>query len=234
VHTGGRPPNWDHLHAIWYIHLNGCAWRALPSEFGKWFTVFQFLNRLSRAGFTEFLHAELLTGTEAEAVFFDSTHVKVHQHANGPGTQEEQAIGASRGGLNTKIHIMVDALGRLAGKMVLTPGNTHDCAAAPKLLSGLKDQHGVGDKAYDSKSLRAQIRKQGGEPCVPSRSSAKVQQPYCKTLYRTRHCVENKFQRIKVFRRVAMRFEKTQRMFLLFVTLAIAATYERDGLWDSM
>lgn len=234
MHTGGRPPNWEHLHALWYIHVNGCAWRALPSEFGKWSTVFQFLNRLSLAGFVDYLHTHLICGQEAEAVFFDSTHVKVHQHSNGPGTLEEQAIGKSRGGLNTKIHLMVDVLGRLAGKMVFTTGCTSDYTAAPELLSGLRDQHGVGDKGYDSKHVRDQIRAQGGEPCIPSRSNAKYPESYNETLYRARHCVENKFQRIKVFRRVATRFEKTLRMFTLFVTLAIAVTYERDNLWDPM
>jgi transposase len=196
--------------------------------------VYQFCNRLSLAGFVDFLHAQLVCGQEAEAVFFDSTHVKVHQHCNGPGSAQEQAIGKSRGGLNTKIHVMVDALGRLAAKMVFTTGTTSDYTVAPELLSALKDQAGVGDKGYDSKQVREQICAQGGEPCIPYRSNTKHPQPYDETLYRARHCVENKFQRVKVFRRVATRFEKTLRMFRLFVTCAISATYERDGLWTPM
>jgi transposase len=213
---------------------NGPAWRALPSEFGHWFTVFQFFNRLSRAGFFDFLHQQLVCGDEAEAVFFDSTHCKVHQHANGAQSRQDQAIGNSRGGLNTKIHLVVDALGRLAAPMVLTPGNVSDHTAAPDLTGGLRDSAAVADKGYDSKKLRHRLRAQGCEPCIPARANTKAPESYDQHLYRSRGCVENKFQRIKVFRRVATRFEKTSRMFLLFITAAIAFTYERDSLWPSM
>ena len=108
----------EHLNALWYLTLNGIAWRALPSEFGKWGSVFQYFNRLSLAGFFGFLEERLICGNESEAVFYDSTHHKVHQHANGPGTAEDQAIGKSRGGLNTKLHMAVDALGRLAARIM--------------------------------------------------------------------------------------------------------------------
>jgi transposase len=53
-------------------------------------------------------------------------------------------------------------------------------------------------------------------------------------LYRSRHCVENGWQKIKVFRRVASRFEKTLRMFELFVILSLATVYERESLWPPM
>ncbi|RYD32771.1 MAG: hypothetical protein EOP86_14925 [Verrucomicrobiaceae bacterium] len=56
----------------------------------------------------------MITGAASGAVFMDSTHRRVHQHANGPGSPKDKAIGKSRGGLNTKIHIVVDAFGKLA------------------------------------------------------------------------------------------------------------------------
>lgn len=213
---------------------NGCAWRALPSEFGNWFTVYQFLNRLSLAGFFDFLHDTLICGDSGEAAYFDSTHCKVHQHANGAKSRDAEAVGKSRGGLNTKIHMVVDALGRLAAKMILTPGNVSDHTVAPALTGELKDIAGVADKGYDSRKLRRQLRTQGCEPCIPARKGTIKPEPYDEALYRTRHCIENKFQRLKVFRRVATRFETTKRMFLAFITIALSFTYERDGLWRPM
>ena len=233
--TGGRPVAVDeHLNAFWYMMLNGPAWRALPSEFGKWGTIFQYFNRLSHAGFFSFLEQRLICGNEAEAVFYDSTHHKVHQHANGPGTAEDQSIGKSRGGLNTKLHMAVDAVGRLAAGIILTSGNISDHTVAPELTADLRDTAGVGDKGYDSKKHRDQLRRQGCEPCIPARSNVKNPEPYDEVLYRTRHCIENKFQRLKVFRRVANRYEKTKRMFFMFIIVAISATYEKDGLWAPM
>ena len=222
------------LNAFWYMMLNGPAWRALPSEFGKWGTIHQFFNRLSPAGFFDFLEQRLICGNEAGAVFYDSTHHKVHQHANGPGSAEDQAIGKSRGGLNTKLHLAIDAVGRLAAKVILTPGNINDHTAAPELTASLKDTAAVGDKGYDSKKHRDQLRGQGCEPCIPARSNTKNPESYDELLYRTRHCVENKFQRLKVFRRVACRYEKTKRMFYGFVITALSATYENNNLWPAM
>jgi transposase len=136
VHTGGRKAGLDeHLNAFWYIARNGCAWRALPSEFGNWSTVFQYFNRLSKAGFFDWLHGRLVLGDQAEVVFADSTHAKVHQHANGATDRAAEAIGTSRGGLNTKVHAVCDGLLRLAAKLVLTPGNTSDYTVAPELTA---------------------------------------------------------------------------------------------------
>ena len=235
MHTGGRKGNWDeHLNGLWYLLLNGCAWRALPGEFGPWFTIYQFFNRLSHDGFFDFLEVEMVNGDKAEAAFYESTHIKVHQHSNGRGSPEDQAIGKSRGGANTKIHAAVDILGRLASCLVITPGNVSDHTVAPQLTRELKDTAAVGDKGYDSKAHRDQLRRLGCEPCIPSRSNVKIPEHYDKELYKSRHVIENKFQRIKVFRRVAARFEKTKRMFHAMLITSISATYEKDGLWGPM
>ncbi len=177
----------------------------MPSEFGKWGTIYQYFNRLSLAGFFSFLEQRLICGNEAEAVLYDSTHHKVHQHANGQGTAEDQSIGKSRGGLNTKLHMAIDALGSLAAGIILTPGNISDQTVAPELTADLRDTTGVGDKGYDNKKHHDQLRRQGREPCIPARSSVKNPETYVEVPYRTRHCIENKFQRPKVFRRVANR-----------------------------
>lgn len=212
---------------------NGIAWRALPSEFGHWMTVFQFFNRLSLCGFFDFLMSTMVIGDASEAVFIDSTHCRAHQHAcNGKGSKD-QGVGKSRGGRNTKLHLLVDALGRLAAVPVITPGNVSDHTAAPELTKDLKDVAVVGDKGYDSRKFRDQLRSQGCEPCIPARKNVKNPEPYDEALYKTRHTVENSFQELKVFRRVATRYEKTKRMFSAFVTVALSSVYEKFKLWKS-
>ncbi len=223
-----------HLDALWYVLRNGIAWRALPPQFGKWFTVFQFFNRLSRAGFAGFLEKLQVCAQGAEVHYFDSTHCKVHQHAHGGGSPRKRAVGSSRGGLNTKIHMVVDARGRLTAPFLLTAGNISDHTAAPELTGTLRDSAAVADKGYESKAFRDRLRAQGCEPCIPARSNVKQPEPYDKELYRSRHCIENAFQRIKVFRRVATRYEKTDRMFTLFITVALSAICEKDRLWPAM
>jgi transposase len=153
-------------------------------------------------------------GAEAEVAFVDSTHCKVHQHANGATDRATEAVGTSRGELNTKIHAACDALLRLCTPMVLTPGNISDYTAAPEVSGPLRDCVVVEDKGYDSKENRERLRAQGCEPCVPSRKGTKEPESYDEHLYRSRHCIENLFQKLKVFRRVATRYEKTKRMIL--------------------
>ena len=235
MHTGGLVAKIDeHLNGLWYWLVNGCTWRALPDCFGNWFTVFQYFNRLSHAGFFDWLHERLILGADEEVVYPDSTHAKVHQHANGGRGHEDKAVGPSRGGLNTKIHAVSDALMRLAAKIRLTPGNVSDHTIAPALTGALRDCAVVEDKGYDSRKNRSALRAQGCEPCIPSRRNTKAPEPYDQKLYRSRHCIENFFQRIKVYRRVATRYEKTCRMDLAAILLAVSATYEKFGLWNPL
>ena len=217
---------------MWYLLNNGCSWRALPDQFGKWHTVFQYFNRLSKSGFFDWLHAKLVSGNLEEVAFADSTHCKVHQHAYGKQSPEAEGIGSSRGGPNTKIHAVCDALLRLCAPLMLTAGNVSDHTAAPQMLASITDQFVVADKGYDSRALREQLCSQKCEPCIPYRKNTKQPQAYNEFLYRARHCVENLFQRMKVFRRVATRFEKTSRMFLAMVLVSLSALYEKRGLWQ--
>ena len=109
-----------------------------------------------------------------------------------------------------------------------------DHTTAPVLVEDLQDCAVVGDKGFDSKKHRDDLRSRGCEPCIPARENTKQPEPYDEVLYRSRHCIENLFQRIKVFRRVSTRYEKTSRMFLAFLLLSIAAIYSRDELWTPM
>ncbi|CAM3828139.1 IS5 family transposase [Polaromonas hydrogenivorans] len=139
-------------------------------------------------------------------------------------TSGPQAIGITRGGLNTKIHAVCDALGNPL-RFVLTPGQRHDSKAVPELLDGLAAKALLADKAYDSDKIVQSAQAQGMQLIIPSRVSRKKPRVLDKHRYKARHLVENLFQRMKVFRRVATRFDKLDIRFLGFVHIAGIMTW---------
>ena len=224
----------EHLNGLWYVLRSGAAWRALPDVFGKWGAIHQYFNRLSHAGFFDWLHEKLVLGSDAEVVFGDSTCCKVHQHASGGQGHKQECIGKTRGGLNTKVHAVCDGLLRLAAKLVITAGNVSDFPAAPQLHASLRNCVVVEDKGFDSKAVRADLRSRGCEPCIPSRKNTRRPEPYNEYLYKARHCIENLFQKMKRFRRIATRYEKTSRMFIAMLLVSVSAIYERNGFLQPM
>jgi transposase len=127
----------------------------------------------------------------------------------------------SRGGRNTKIHAVVDALGNLV-ELSLTPGNVNDGTAAVDVLSNVEIEGSLvmGDKAYGTKEIREDIEEQGGNDCIPPKSNT-VEPWECDFYqYKERHVVECVFHKLKQFRRVATRYDKLSRSFLSFVLLA--------------
>ena len=128
-------------------------------------------------------------------------------------------MGRTKGGLNTKIHAVVDAAGRPI-RLFLSAGNEADIAQAETLLEELPATMLVADKGYDSDAFRQWLRDRGIEPCIPPRSNRQQIRPYSKRSYRKRHLVENFFERIKNFRRVSTRYDKLAQTFLGFVCLS--------------
>jgi transposase len=88
----------------------------------------------------------------------------------------------------------------------------------------LRDSALIGDKAYDSSTLRKTAAAKGVKTCIPARSNRTTAVPFSAKLYRRRHRVENFFQNIKRYRRVATRYDKLAETFLGFVCLAILLT----------
>jgi len=131
---------------------------------------------------------------------------------------EAQAIGRSRGGPTTKIHIAVDALGSPL-RLILTPGQVHDSTQAEDLIDGLAAAHVIADKAYDTDRIRAYLAFRA-EPVIPPKSNRSQPITFDKELYKERHLVECFINKIKHFRRVATRYEKTAIAFLAFVAVA--------------
>lgn len=120
-----------------------------------------------------------------------------------------------------KIHAIVDALGNPV-HFLLTGGNIFDASAAIDLLSGvnISGSNILGDKAYGAKSIRAYIAEQGASYTIPPKSNV-VEPWFCDFhTYKERHLIECFFNKLKVFRRVATRYDKLAVSFLAFVHLA--------------
>jgi transposase len=128
-------------------------------------------------------------------------------------------LGRSRGGFGTKIHAAVNGLG-LPVKFVLTPGQAADVTQAESLLEAIPFEVVIGDKGFDSQKLVAFIEARGGEAVIPSLKNRAEQRDYDRERYKDRNLIERFWNKIKHYRRVATRYEKTARNFLAFVHVA--------------
>lgn len=134
-------------------------------------------------------------------------------------TPEAEALGRSRGGFSTKLHVAVDALGNPLG-FTLTPGQRSDFTQAEALVSPHNAKAVIGDKGYDSDKFVAFIEAREAEAVIPSRKNRKEQREIDENLYKDRNKVERFINRIKHYRRIATRYDKTARNYLSFVYLA--------------
>jgi transposase len=149
----------------------------------------------------------------------DGSIVNVHQDAMRSTLDKiEEAIGSSVGGLSTKIHAKVDAFGQLI-KIKLTPGQVHESQLAQAMYGQEFCDYFLADKAYDISAFRDQLKKNGCEAVIPSKSNRKEFIEHDRHIYKERNIVERFFQKIKRFRRIATRFDKTARMYMTGVAL---------------
>jgi transposase len=208
------------VEAIFYVLRTAVAWRDLPACYGPWNSVYTRWRRWCSLG----LWQEILRLLSQHAIgcirFVDGSHIKLHQFGTNPaGGQSAQAIGRTKGGLNTKLCALVEGKGRLVDA-VLAPGQTYEVEAATPLFGTLKRVLLVGDKGFDSDALRERLLAQGCLCCIPPRSGRRAPAWYNRGLYGQRHKIENFFQRIKVHKRVSTRYEKLALTFLNFILVA--------------
>ena len=135
------------------------------------------------------------------------------------GGAEAEALGRSRGGFGTKIHAAVNGLG-LPVRILLTPGQAADVTHAQTLIEEMPFEVVIGDKGYDSQALVNVIEAKGGEAVIPSLKNRAVQRDYDRERYKDRNLAERFWNKVKHYRRVATRYEKTARNFLAFVHVA--------------
>ena len=108
--------------------------------------------------------------------------------------------------------VLVDGLGNLID-FHLMPGQRHDSKGVIALLGGLRFGAFLGDKAFDNDKLRAELQQRGAKAVIPPRRNRKAAIDYDREMYKWRHLVENFFARIKEFRRIATRYDKTDTSF---------------------
>jgi transposase len=129
-------------------------------------------------------------------------------------------MGRSRGGLTTKIHALVDA-GGLPIALKLTKGQVHDGRSGCDMLDALiEGQTLLADRAYDSDELRQSLDERGAWANIKPMPNRKTYRLFSSYLYRYRNLVERFFNKIKYYRAVATRYDKTPENFLAGVKLA--------------
>ena len=204
----------------------GCPWRDLPKQFGRWNSIYKKFNAWSSASKWLSVFNKLVSDPDVEWEFLDGSYVKAHQHSAGAATAQPQAIGKSRAGLTTKIHLATDAYG-LPINFQITGGEIHDCTAACDLIEKLPVSEAVvADNGYDSEPIRQQIEGRGSRAVIPRRErSLKGNGDTDWGLYKYRHLVENAFARLKHYRVVATRYDNLKRNYESMVAIA------RGYLW---
>ena len=109
----------------------------------------------------------------------------------------------------------------------LTPGQAHDAPPRRELLQSLGLDNMqirlIMDRAYEGNETRLLTQSLGFEPVVPSLQTRRDPWEYDKELYKRCNEIERLFGRIKRFRRVFTRYDKTDLMFTAFITIALIA-----------
>ncbi|NWB89453.1 IS5 family transposase [Pseudomonas gingeri] len=245
---GGRPRADDRLmlNGILWVLCSGAAWRDMPERFGPWSTVYQrFRDWRNRGTFDQMLkrlHIKLNEQglIDLDTWMIDSTAVKATRASSGAGKKggeepEDHALGRSRGGLTTKIHMLCDSNGvPLCFK--LSGGQASDIAYAQPLLD---DAHVPGrrgrprkrcrwllaDKGYDAEHLRRYCDRYRVQPVIPYRKMTRKPKPglprlFDRPKYRQRNIIERMFGWLKENRRIVTRFDKLAKSFEAMVSLA--------------
>ncbi|WP_408645820.1 IS5 family transposase [Streptomyces odonnellii] len=244
---GGR---WrDHrqvIDAIAWKFRTGSHWVNLPAEYGSWKGVYTRLRNWAIDGTWERVFTALLVQADADGdldwvVAVDSTIVRVHQHAAGArkkGAPAEEpgdhAVGRSRGGLTTKIHLAADSNCRPLA-FVLTADQAGDAPAFVEVMGRLRVPRRrrrprtrpdvvLADKAYSSRAIREHLSKRGIRAVIPvaadqrghrlRRGSLGGRPPaFDREAYKQRNTVERCINRLKQWRGIATRYEKTATVY---------------------
>ena len=145
--------------------------------------------------------------------------------------QQREALGWSKGGFSTKIHLRCDGNG-LPITFLLTVGERHEVVVFESLMTQgavkrpgvgrprLRPLRVVGDKGYSSGSIRRYLRRRGIRLTIPRKDNERRRGKFDKSLYRQRNRVERCFNRLKQYRRIATRYEKKAENYLAMLSLA--------------
>lgn len=208
------------LNGIFWVLRSGAPWRDLPDRYGPHTTCYNRFVRWRRAGVWDRIMDALAAAHDTAVQMIDTSIIRVHQHGACIANNSGQHIGRSRGGLTSKIHVVVDANG-LPVQLGLTGGQVHDNRLCSVLLRQLpRRARLLADRGYDADWIRAFVTERGAWANIPPKRNRKDPICFSPYLYRDRNLVERFFNKIKQCRRVATRYDKLAANYLAFVKLA--------------
>ncbi|AFN57073.1 transposase [Zymomonas mobilis] len=212
------------LSGIIFVNRNGMRWRDAPREYGPHKTLYNRWKRWSDMGIFSRMMDGLAAGrAEPQTIMIDATYLKAHRTASSlrlkkgdPG----RLIGRTKGGMNTKLHAVTDQNGRPLS-FFMTAGQISDYTGAAALLDSLPAaQWMLGDRGYDADWFRDALEEKGIKPCIPGRKSRGKPVKYDKRKYKRRNRIEIMFGRLKDWRRIATRYDRSPTVFFSAVCLA--------------
>jgi len=258
-HRRGRPLEDHHriLNGIlWRLHT-GAPWRDIPESYGPWETIYGRFRRWRRDGTWAKILTSLLDGLDQqgrlghELWLVDATIVRASRAAAGAEKHPDEvprlvgprraqvvepskhALGYSRGGFGTKVHLLVTERGIVLG-IYVTPGQQHESTAFEPLLRRVLLRRRsdmpywpsklAGDKGYSYPHIRSWAQRHHIEPVIPTRKNQPRQESFDKTSYRKRTRIERVIGHYKECRALGTRYEK---LAVDYVALWIIAMIEK-------
>jgi transposase len=218
IRTGNETKLRIFIEAIWYIAKTGCQWRLLPRYYGSWRAIHMRFQAWTKKNIWNDTLSYFHKDSDMQEVMIDATIVRAHACSSGykKDSNEELALGRSKGGFSTKIHAMVDALGNPL-KFILSAGQRNDITQAENLINEISNTKLIADKGYDANSLVISLEGKSCDIVIPSKKNRKTLRPYDYHIYKERHLIECFFGKIKHFRRIFSRFDKMPQTFLAFI-----------------
>jgi transposase len=128
--------------------------------------------------------------------------------------------------MTTKILALTDALGNLV-RFVLLPGQRFDTVGVEPLIEGVEFDALIADKAFDSDAIIAELNERGAQIVISQHPRRTKPLPIDQEMYKWRHLIENLFGKLKEFKRIAMRADKTDQSFSAIIHLAAAVINSR-------
>jgi transposase len=128
--------------------------------------------------------------------------------------------------MTTKILALTDALGNLV-RFVLVPGQRFDTIGVPPLIKGVEFEGLIADKAFDSNEIIKELNERGAKIVISQHPRRSQPITIDAEIYKWRHLIEHFFQKLKEFKRIAMRSDKTDASYSAIIYLAAALINSR-------